>query len=703
MLHAWQSKITKRYLLLTVVVILIALTMLYMLTVRVMDVSVQEQIEHRDDLIARTLSKRIGFLLEKMIDDMRVASNYIATSSKEDKQFYLSEMQRLVSRDPLYLFIQAFDQDGNVLVQIPDVSFPSPVDMEPIYTRLSWSKTYYTSDMIILPDGRKTIAVAYPSLDRDGRFLGGMIGYLNLNTISDYLRELRIGQEGINAMIDRDGWVLAHSGHPGSIANTIANHPVGQFLRKERYGLWEGELFDQKMIVAYRPLTRGGLGLIVGEPLHQSMEPSYHVMIVLFQGFLVVLLIAIGLSLFGTSRIVKPILDLTTQVKEYKENRRKRFRPILTNDELQDLSLVMGQMAKELTDKERRMFYILESIPYGIITTDKNGRITTFNKGAEALTLFKREEVVGKSIIDLPLKENKEEYVAWRTLQEGKAFDEIESYILDREGNKHDVRMYSSLFPGEENEIIGAITVIRDVSEMKVLEEYAKQNERLASLGQLTAGIAHEIKNPLSIILAAAEAIKLECSDQQAEHTLVAELTDDIMDSAERMNQLLADFLKLSKNETDFKKEPVQLTDVLDELLHLLRKKFNDQGITVVRRYAADTATIYGDRNRLTQVFLNILLNSIQAMESDGTLTIQTRDAGQHWEVVIEDSGKGIPASKLPWIFNPFFSAKREGTGLGLSIAHEIVLQHDGKLYATSEEGKGTCMYVQIPKAEVSM
>ncbi|NGQ94975.1 PAS domain S-box protein [Brevibacillus sp. SYP-B805] len=703
MLHVWQSKITKRYLLLTLVVILFTLTLLYVLTVRVMNASVQEQIEHRDDLIARTLSKRIGFLLEKMVDDMRVASNYLTKTSKEDKAFYLSEMQRLVSRDPLYLFIQAFDQEGRLLERIPNVPFSSPNDIGPIYTRLSWSKTYYISNMIILPDGRKTIAVAYPSLDGDGRFLGGTIAYLNLNTLSDYLNELRIGQEGINAVIDRDGWVLAHSGYEESTASTIATHPVGEFLRKERYGLWEGELFGQQMIVAYRPLSKGGLGLIVGETQHQSMEPSYHVMSVLLQGFLVVLLIAVGLGLFGTTRIVKPILDLTTQVKEYKENKRKRFRPIRTNDELQELSLVLGQMAKELTDKERRLFYILESIPYGIITTDKNGRITTFNKGAEELTLFTREEAIGKYIIDLPLKENKEEYVAWKTLQEGKAFDEIESYILDKEGNRHEVRMYSSLFPGEENEIIGAITIIRDVSEMKKLEEYAKQSERLASLGQLTAGIAHEIKNPLSIILAAAEAIKLECTDHQSTGMSVAELTDDILDSAERMNNLLADFLKLSKDETDSNKAPVDLVELLNELLHLLRKKCSDQGILVLRRYEADSCMVYGDKNRLTQVFLNILLNSIQAMESGGNLTVRIRDIGQNWEVTIEDSGKGIPAAKLPWIFNPFFSTKREGTGLGLSIAHEIVLQHNGKIYATSEEGKGTCLYVLIPKAEVGM
>src|SRR5690606_13337144 len=126
------------------------------------------------------------------------------------------------------------------------------------------------------------------------------------------------------------------------------------------------------------------------------------------------------------------------------------------------------------------------------------------------LTLFRREEVIGQSLFELPLKSNKEEFVSWKTLQEGRAFEEVESYIFDKDKRKHDVRIYSSLFRGDNDETIGAIVVMRDVGEIKQLERYLKQSERLASLGQLTAGISHEIKNPLSIIQAAVEAIQLE-------------------------------------------------------------------------------------------------------------------------------------------------------------------------------------------------
>jgi signal transduction histidine kinase len=134
--------------------------------------------------------------------------------------------------------------------------------------------------------------------------------------------------------------------------------------------------------------------------------------------------------------------------------------------------------------------------------------------------------------------------------------------------------------------------------------------------------------------------------------------------------------------------------------LYHLRKKMKDQGIQVIRQYAEKEAYVLANKNGLTQVFLNILINSMQAMERGGTLLIKVENYEKDWMIQIEDSGVGIPASKLPWIFNPFFSTKREGTGLGLSIAHEIIVQHNGKIWAESVEGSGTILYVQLPKLE---
>lgn len=393
-----SSKLTKRYLLITLIVIFFALSSIYWLTIQVMNSSIEEQIEYRDDLIAINIGKRIDFMIKKMINDTRIASEYIIKDSKKDQRFYLAEIERMVSYDPLYLFIQVFDHEGNVQLRVPDVSFAQTLSLNDIQHRLAWSKTYYVSNIITLQDGRKTIAVAYPAIDEFGEYQGGTIAFINLNTLSDYLNDLKIGDQGINAVMNREGFIIGHS-NAEYIGASLHNHVLKNYLYKERYGTWEGVLFDQNMMVSYKPLSFGGLSLIVGEPVEQVMASSSEVKQLLFKGFLVVLFIAVILTFLGTSRVVKPILELIKQTREYKENKRTKFVRINTKDELEDLSITLGQMAKELTEKERRLFYILESIPYCVITTDQHGKITTFNKGAEELTLFKREEVIDRKSV----------------------------------------------------------------------------------------------------------------------------------------------------------------------------------------------------------------------------------------------------------------------------------------------------------------
>ncbi|KZM57057.1 histidine kinase [Aeribacillus pallidus] len=698
-MNVFGSKLTKRYLSITLIVIFFTLSFLYWLTIRVMEGSFSDQIAYRDELIARTLSKRISDIIQSMTSDLRVASAYVLKVTEKNRDFYLSEMERMVVQQPLYLSIQAFNSEGKIVVKVPDAVSLDAKSFEDLHNYLSWSKTYYISDMITLEDGRKSIAIAYPSIDENGMYKGGVVAFVNLEMLSEYLKELKIGELGVNAIIDRNGTIIGHS-ELETIGFSLKEHPIRDYLNKEKFGIWEGSLFHQHMIAAYRPLSMIGFGLIVGEPIKQAMQSSIDVRILLLKGFTAVLFIAAGLTVFWTNRVVRPIIQLMKQVKEYNQNKQKNFEPIKTNDEIEELSRTMGQMAGELKENERRMFYILESIPYAIITTDKNGKITTFNRGAEELTLFSREEAIGRNIIDLPIKENKDVFLSWKTLQEGKEFDDVESYIFDKNKKKHDVKIHSSLYHGEGNKVVGTIIVIRDVSHIKKLEEYLRQSERLASLGQLTAGIAHEIKNPLSIVQAAAEAISMEIKELQFENSIITELTNDILETSQRMNQLLVNFLKLSKGEEDNIKETINVIAVIDELLSHLRKKMKDQGIQVIKQYAEKKVYVLANQNGLTQVFLNILINSMQAMEQGGTLLIKVEKFEKNCMVQIEDSGVGIPASKLPWIFNPFFSTKREGTGLGLSIAHEIIVQHNGKIWAESVEGSGTSLYVQLPRLE---
>jgi PAS domain S-box-containing protein len=695
----FHSKLTKRYVITVIIVVLFVLTSLYFVTVNILNTSIRAQMEYRDELIASTLGKQIEIIIQNVTGNMRQVSPIVETTDIDNADnAYRREVETILGEDSLYLFFESY-QDQTLQYRIPEVQLSNPDQVQSILERLRWSKTRYISNMLELPDGRKSIAVAYPSLDEQGNYLGSVIAYLNLNILSDHLQKFAIGKEGINAIVDRNQTIIAHT-NKQYIGDKIKEQEVLENIEKERIGIWNGTLFNEEMVISNRPILLGNLSLLVGEPVEQALTPARPVTELLIKGFLFVLFISLLLAVFSASRVVRPVMSLIKQVQEYREGRREKFVPLPTKDELADLSLVLAEMAAELREKELSMFYILESIPYGIITTNQDGRIMTFNKGAEELMRMKREEVTGEHIFNLPLKLETQESVLLKTLKEGKEFQEVESQIIDKQGQVHDVRLYTSRFNGDEDEYIGSLLVIRDVSEIKKLEEYAKQSERLASLGQLTAGIAHEIKNPLSIIQVAAETIKLQLDGKNEEEEIINELSDDILESSDRMNKLLTDFLKLTKGDTNSESIPIDLIPLIHELLNLLRNKFNDNSVKISTDYQMSKAIVVGDKHKLSQLLLNLLLNSLQSMNNGGFISIKIRDGIDHYHLCVSDTGEGIPPDKIKWIFNPFYSTKKDGTGLGLSIVHEIISQHGGEIWAESEINKGTSIHFQLPKGE---
>jgi PAS domain S-box-containing protein len=695
----FHSRLTKRYVITVIIVVLFVLTSLYFVTVNILNTSVRAQMEYRDELIASTLGKQIEIIIQNVTGNMRQVSPIVELADiNNDNNPYKREVETILGEDSLYLFFESY-QENKLQFRIPEVQLTNTDHVRSILERMSWSKTRYISNMIELPDGRKTIAVAYPSLDDQGNYLGSVIAYLNLNILSDHLQKFAIGKEGINAIVDRNDTIIAHT-NKQYIGKKVIEKEVLENIEKERMDIWNGTLFNEEMVISNRPILLGKMSLLVGETVEQALTPARPVTELLIKGFLFVLFISLLLAVFSASRVVRPVMALIKQVQEYREGRREKFIPLATKDEIGDLSLVLSEMAAELREKELSMFYILESIPYGVITTNQDGRIMTFNRGAEELMQFKRDEVVGEHIFNLPIKLETQESVLLKTLKEGKAFQEVESQIFDKQEQMHDVRLYTSRFNGEQDEYIGSLLVIRDVSEIKKLEEYAKQSERLASLGQLTAGIAHEIKNPLSIIQVAAETIKLQIDGNDEEKEIINELTDDILESSDRMNRLLTDFLKLTKGDSNNETIPIDLIPLIKELLNLLRNKVSDNNVKVCTDYQMSKAIIVGDKHKLIQLLLNLLLNSLQSMKNGGFISIKMRDEFDRWHLSVSDTGEGIPPDKLKWIFNPFYSTKKDGTGLGLSIVHEIIMQHGGEIWAESEIDKGTTIHFQLPKGE---
>jgi polar amino acid transport system substrate-binding protein len=241
----------------------------------------------------------------------------------------------------------------------------------------------------------------------------------------------------------------------------------------------------------------------------------------------------------------------------------------------------------------------------------------------------------------------------------------------------------------------GYVNTLRDITEETVLKQRLVQSDKLAEMGQIAAGIAHEIKNPLGIINNAIWAIR---KTTDSETVPIREELEIIGGEIHRMREIIDSMLTLSRD-SKLEREEVDISELLEMILQLVQKSFSERGIELECEFH-DVPPIIGNRNSLTQMFLNLLLNAGDAMPEGGKLTIGLDiDGDETVQVTISDTGQGIPREHIDKIFTPFFTTKptREGTGLGLSLAYDTVSKHGGEITVSSTENKGTTFLIRLP------
>ncbi|MCX6841833.1 MAG: ATP-binding protein [candidate division WOR-3 bacterium] len=237
--------------------------------------------------------------------------------------------------------------------------------------------------------------------------------------------------------------------------------------------------------------------------------------------------------------------------------------------------------------------------------------------------------------------------------------------------------------------IVGIVTGILSDRQRKA-NESLRRAERLRTLGEMAAGMAHEVKNPLAAIRSSAQILAGHVSGKDAEFAGI------VVSEVDRLNKVVNEFLEYARP-APLKREPVKLSAVLDSCLELLAPVIKQAGVAVKRTYPSDEGTVDADSAQLRQVFLNLILNAIQAVENQGSVEVSVRESGRETQVTVKDNGPGIPPDKLTSVFEPFYTTKPGGTGLGLPIAQRIVAEHGGRLVIESTPGEGTTATVILP------
>ncbi len=369
-------------------------------------------------------------------------------------------------------------------------------------------------------------------------------------------------------------------------------------------------------------------------------------------------------------------------------------------DQLNRADLRLREKEQGLTRLQAFHENIIQSISSGVFTTDAAGLITSFNRAAQEATGYSLEQVKGR-----PWRE----IFNWRpnhgSEQEAEALFacsrfEVECKRVD--GRRLILGMTLSPLQ-EQGKQTGLVGVFKDLTEIRDMEEEMRRREWLATLGEMSAGMAHEIRNPLGALVGAMQMLRKDVASDETSRRLM----DIAIREATRLDTIITEFLlyarppALNLTECDVNKI---LSDTLDLIAQEARTKVN---ITISTTLAKDALLAKVDQDQLKQVFWNLATNAFEAMPSGGQLTISTGRrrvasggrSGEVIEIVFQDTGIGIPKGNLDKIFLPFFTTKKEGSGLGLAAVHRIVDLHGGWIKVDSWEGKGSRFTVCLPRS----
>ncbi len=361
---------------------------------------------------------------------------------------------------------------------------------------------------------------------------------------------------------------------------------------------------------------------------------------------------------------------------------------------------------------------VLSSLQEGVILFDLTGKITFLNSAAERIIGTSTAVIADRSLSEIFSKNANLLRRVDQTLKTGHSFTIREDELKNRLGESFVVEMHLEPIHSHEGQIVGACLALHDRSMVKKMEEELRHADRLAIMGTIASGLAHEIKNPLGGIKGAAQMLAREVNtlfpakglNENLRNKELQEYLQIITQEANRVNELISELLSFAKPKK-IKSTAVNLHKILDEIIQL-EEQASNKPIQYIRHYDPSLPRVKGDENQLKQVFLNLVKNAREVLSEGGKIEVSTRlvtdyqlktqkgGTSRFVSISVKDNGSGMDEEALAHLFAPFYTTKRAGTGLGLAISHRIVNEHQGFIQVESKPKKGSTfsVYLRAPK-----
>lgn len=532
----------------------------------------------------------------------------------------------------------------------------------------------------------------------------------NNRMIADLDGTQPIGEE--NLLLQVDTYELEQVWKGNAVSSVLYRGRDGQF-----YKAGYAPIRDEKGAVI------AGVGVEIGADfmsLIDRVRGQFIGITLISAGFIVMI------SFLLSRSIIRPIQLLASVTERLGEEGVYPKVDLDRNDELGDLGSHFNRMVEQIKTKDallQKRYHeekakaeelegysqtLLKSIPSGVLGVNMEGRITSCNPAAEAIIGIPAASLLDR---DVGAALGPFSFLAKclaTTRITGEPFRE-EFSVEDPVKGRRWIGVMTSLLKDYQGKQIGATAVFSDLTEMRNLQEEVQLKRQMALLGELSAGMAHEIRNPLAAIQALVELLarKVKRGDagkpadrgvveEERRKEEIAEMAKEVVSEVGHLNRFVTEFLRFARLPA-FQRERVEIGEVIDGALSLVFPAGKTGEVEVRKNIPEGIPPVLLDPIEFRRVLFNLIQNAVQAMEGKGKLDIQVENARDAVRIRISDTGPGIPTENRQKIFHPFFTTKRGGTGLGLAVSHRIVAGHGGTLSLERGEGKGTTFVIQIP------
>lgn len=409
------------------------------------------------------------------------------------------------------------------------------------------------------------------------------------------------------------------------------------------------------------------------------------------------------------SLIIRPISELIAGTRKIKEGSLQDRIMLNSGNEFEELAAAFNDMAssldanfndlmssqKEIRTEKSKLETIVQSLADALFVSNSDGLIVSFNSAAELISGYKEQEVLGMHCEEVFKTRLCADACALHN--EDKTIRNKETEIITKDGRRRIVSVSSAIIRDSDGRTMGGVQTFRDITEEKQRQGMLCQAEKLAAIGQMSAGLAHEINNPLGNVLGYAKLLMKDGSLND----LQREKLEIIAEQARKGSAVVQGLLDFSRQSVS-KKESVSLNAIVEDVVRLLLPQAEKSDITITPMLA-DIPYMRADPRQIEQVIFNLVINALQAIGSSGSVEIRTSEMGSgKIEIRVRDTGSGIPEELQCKIFDPFFTTKPvgKGTGLGLSVCLGIIKDHNGSIYVDSRINEGATFIVRLPIGE---